>query len=453
MIRHPFAHAFGRRKLHHAHPLWARRHNMSAPNATNTTNSPYNSLPRSSRSSRAIIAGEHLSCPARNPPVNYMLVQRPWQRLSISLTTSRRTFTRSATYTALHLVFWTLLPPLPTLSCTTSPLDFEAQSGPLHAACCISQPHSVLASPARIPTKIPRSLTRSAVETNSPFAHAFGRRKLHHAHPLSARRHNMSAPNTTNTTNSPYNSLPRSSRSSRAIIAGEHLSCPARNPPVNYMLVQRPWQRLSISLTTSRRTFTRSATYTALHLVFWTLLPPLPTLSCTTSPLDFEAQPLSSSPDLLGNFLAQGDRKLSKTRSTDAILHNLHAPFRHLLFSLTLCRQFALHCLVLPLPVRSLLLECGLPCPCNVLVPVLVCYIGECVELSCVLSLPCIVLSPSLFLTPTPNSNSNNSPLFGLVKLPLFGLVKLQHPTPTPTTPHPFSAPEPGQLHLEVPSS
>jgi hypothetical protein len=30
-----------------------------------------------------------------------------------------------------------------------------------------------------------------------------------------------------------------------------------------------------------------------------------------------------------------------------------------------LCRQFALHCLVLSLPVRSLLLECGLPCPCS----------------------------------------------------------------------------------------
>jgi hypothetical protein len=57
-------------------------------------------------------------------------------------------------------------------------------SGPFNVACCISQPHSVLASPARIPTKIPRSFTRSAVETNSPFAHAFGRRKLHHAHPL-----------------------------------------------------------------------------------------------------------------------------------------------------------------------------------------------------------------------------------------------------------------------------
>jgi hypothetical protein len=313
----PFAHAFGRRKLHHAHPLSARRHNMSAPNTTNTTNSPYNSLPRSSRSSRAIIAGEHLSCPTRNPPVNYMLAQRPWQRLSISLTTSRRTFTRSATYTALHPVFWTLLPPLPTLSCTTSPLDFDAQSGPLNAACCISQPHSVLASPARIPTKIPRSLTRSAVETNSPFAHAFGCRKLHHAHPLWARSHNMSAPNATNTTNSPYNSLPRSSRSSRAIIAGEHLSCPARNPPVNYMLAQRPWQRLSISLTSSRRTFTRSATSTALHLVFWTLLPPLPTLSCTTSPLDFEAQPLSSSPDLLC------------TRSQEALqnpLYRRHSP-------------------------------------------------------------------------------------------------------------------------------
>jgi len=250
------------------------------------------------------------------------------------------------------------------------------------------------------------------------------------------------------------------------------ISCPARNPPVNYMLAQRPWQRLSISLTSSRRTFTRSATSTALHLVFWTLLPPLPTLSCTTSPLDFEAQPLSSSPDLLGNFLTQGDRKLSKTRSTDAILHNLHAPFRHLLFSLTLCRQFALHCLVLSLPVRSLLLECGLPCPCNVLVPVLVCYIGECVELSCVLSLSCIVLLPSLFLTPTPDSNSNNSPYLGssnspflgssnsytqlqLQQLPLFGLVKLPlfwarqnfKPTPNNLPPGlpPFSTPEPGQ--------
>jgi hypothetical protein len=28
------------------------------------------------------------------------------------------------------------------------------------------------------------AFTRSAVETNSPFAHAFDRRKLHHAHPL-----------------------------------------------------------------------------------------------------------------------------------------------------------------------------------------------------------------------------------------------------------------------------
>jgi hypothetical protein len=37
-----------------------------------------------------------------------------------------------------------------------------------------------------------------------------------------------------------------------------------------------------------------------------------------------------------------------------------------------LCRQFALHCLVLSLPVSSLLLECDLPCPYNVLVPVLV---------------------------------------------------------------------------------
>jgi hypothetical protein len=166
-----------------------------------------------------------------------------------------------------------------------------------------------------------------------------------------------------------------------------------------------------------------------------------------------------------------------------------------------LCRQFALHCLVLPLPVRSLLLECGLPCPCNVLVPVLVCYIGECVELSCVLSLSCIVLLPSLFLTPTPDSNSNNSPYLGSSNSPFFGLVKLLHPTPTPTTPPlwarqtppflgssnspflgssnspflgfwhqpilsftaisrplppglpPFSTPEPGQLHLEVPSS
>ncbi len=59
---------------------------------------------------------------------------------------------------------------------------------------------------------------------------------------------------------------------------------------------------------------------------------------------------------------------------------------RHLLFSLTSCRQFVLHCFVLPFPVHSLLLECGLLCPCNVLVPILVCYIGEWVELSCVLT-------------------------------------------------------------------
>ena len=68
-----------------------------------------------------------------------------------------------------------------------------------------------------------------------------------------------------------------------------------------------------------RRTFTRSATCAALHLVFGTFLHPLPTLRCTTSPLAFEAQPLSSSPDLLGNFLAQGDRKLSKTSSPSGL--------------------------------------------------------------------------------------------------------------------------------------
>jgi hypothetical protein len=55
---------------------------------------------------------------------------------------------------------------------------------------------------------IPRSLTRSAVESSTTLT-LFG-----------LRRHNMSASNATNTTNSPYNSLPWSSRSSRAIIDG-----------------------------------------------------------------------------------------------------------------------------------------------------------------------------------------------------------------------------------------
>ena len=115
-----------------------------------------------------------------------------------------------------------------------------------------------------------------------------------------------------------------------------------------------------------RRTFTRTATC-AVHgtspriqdLSSSSPNPPLHYLS----PLSFEAQPLSSAPDLLGKFLLQGDRNLYKTRSPDATLQNRHVPFRHLLPSLTLCRQFALHCLVLSLPVRSLLLECGLPCP------------------------------------------------------------------------------------------
>jgi hypothetical protein len=142
--------------------------------------------------------------------------------------------------------------------------------------------------------------------------------------------------------------------------------------PVNYMLAQRTLAETVDITHDILPHFHAQRHLHALHLVFWTLLHPLPTLHCTTSPLDFEAQPLSSSPDLLGNFLAQGDRKLSKTHYPDAILHNLHAPFRHLLVSLTLCRQFALHCLVLPFPVCSLLLECGLPCPCNVFVPVLV---------------------------------------------------------------------------------
>ena len=176
-----------------------------------------------------------------------------------------------------------------------------------------------------------------------------------------------------------------------------------------------------------RRTFTRSATCAALHLVFGTFLHPLPTLRCTTSPLAFEAQPLSSSPDLLGSFLPQG-RKLYKTRAPDATLQNLHAPFRRVLPSLTLCRHFVLHCLVLSLPVRSLLLECTLPCPgycaclvlssmsdqtmfppclCflgspwNVLVLVLVYYLGEFVELSCVMRLPCIVVHLPCLCVPT----------------------------------------------------
>jgi hypothetical protein len=136
---------------------------------------------------------------------------------------------------------------------------------------------------------------------------------------------------------------------------------------------------------------------------------------------------------------------------------------------------------------------CVLGSPCNVLVPVLACYLGECVELSCVLRLPCTVLHlpclcESSFVafsfshpTPTPNSKTSrpNAPdahpfrtaplakthvkltLFGLVKLPLFGLLPSVYTFlrgfPPPTSAKTFSAPplstpepsEPGPLHLE----
>jgi hypothetical protein len=45
-------------------------------------------------------------------------------------------------------------------------------SGPFDTTCCLYRTHSVLVSPARIPKK------------NSPFAHAFSRRKIHHTDPL-----------------------------------------------------------------------------------------------------------------------------------------------------------------------------------------------------------------------------------------------------------------------------
>jgi hypothetical protein len=53
----------------------------------------------------------------------------------------------------------------------------------------------------------------------------------------------------------------------------------------------------------------------------------------------------------------------------------------------------ALYCL----PCQSVLPPClcFLGSPCNVLVLVLVCYLGECVELSCVMRLPCIVTTLS----------------------------------------------------------
>ena len=122
---------------------------------------------------------------------------------------------------------------------------------------------------------------------------------------------------------------------------------------------------------------------------------------CTTSLLSLSKRnPFRPHLTSSGTFFHKVPGTSTKTRSPDATFQNLHAPFRHLLPSLTLYRQFALHCLVLSLPVRSLLLECGLPCPgycaclyclpcqsvlppclcflgspCNVLVLVLVCYL------------------------------------------------------------------------------
>jgi hypothetical protein len=120
--------------------------------------------------------------------------------------------------------------------------------------------------------------------------------------------------------------------------------------------------------------------------------------------------------------------------------------------------------------------------PCNVLVTVLACYLGDCVELSCVLRLSCIVLHlPCLcessfvafsFSHPTPPPNSKTSrpnapyahpfraaPLAKTpVKIPPFGLLASAYtllrgfPPPTPAktfSAPPLSTPEPGPLHLE----
>jgi hypothetical protein len=106
--------------------------------------------------------------------------------------------------------------------------------------------------------KVPRSHQCSAVVKSSPFGTCSTVESSTTLTLFGFRRRNMSVPNATDTTNPPYNSLSRSSRSSHTIIVDisrslctDHLSCPTRNHRYTTCSPSAPWQRLSISLTTS----------------------------------------------------------------------------------------------------------------------------------------------------------------------------------------------------------
>ena len=128
-----------------------------------------------------------------------------------------------------------------------------------------------------------------------------------------------------------------------------------QGPPSRWHAPSLPW---SYGLR-RRLTSTLSATCTSLHLVFGTFFHPLPTLCCTTSPPSVEEHPLSSSHDLLGNFLPQAEIKFYNTRSPDPLPDKKIVPWEW--WSPLVPCVVSLSCLTLP--VRSLILQCVLSCP------------------------------------------------------------------------------------------
>ena len=102
-----------------------------------------------------------------------------------------------------------------------------------------SPPLSHPAAPLRLclissdPNKFPRSLhvfDRRTKLPNFSVRNAFGSQNPHDTHPAWLSHRNVPAPNTTDTTNPPYNSLSRSSRSSHVIVVG--ISVPLLRAPL-----------------------------------------------------------------------------------------------------------------------------------------------------------------------------------------------------------------------------
>jgi hypothetical protein len=125
-------------------------------------------------------------------------------------------------------------------------------------------------------------------------------------------------------------------------------------------------------------------------------------------------------------------------------------------------------CIAFQVRVSCILDSKCLVFPCHVLVPVLVWYLEECVELSCVLSLSWMTLHfpstcvscftflvcVSILLTPRPSPRITLSGLLFLLTSDgrSTSPSHFRHflPSPSPSVTPPPSTPEPGSLHLEV---